>query len=134
MADYTSLIIIGAFLVVFPLMWFLITRLLMKIAGMQRNVDTSVLGARVKSFGTGSARIRGINFSNALIVDRHEHGYFMRVWKILGGGQMAVPDSEIVSVSRSRTFFVMSTLMTLRNGRSIRFFGRLGRSVAAVEA
>lgn len=129
MSDYTVPIIIGAFLVVFPLMWFLITRMIMKIAGLSRNVDVAPLGDMVGSVGTGSARIRFINLSNCLTVDRYEHGYLLRVWKLVGGGKKVILDSDIKSVSDTSALFVKSVLMELSNGQSIRFFGHLGKKI-----
>ena len=129
MSDYTVPIIIGSFFVVFPLMWFLITRMIMKIAGLSQNVDVTPLGEMVESIGTGSARIRFINLSKCLTVDRYEHGYLLRVWKLAGGGKKVILDNDIVSVSDTSVFFMKAVLMKLSNGQSIRFFGPLGKKM-----
>ncbi len=118
-------LIIIAFLIIFPLMWFAIVTLTMKMAGMSRRVDTSPIGQKISTLGTGSARIRGMNFGSTLRVDRHEHGYLMSLPKIFGAGKLVVADEEIVAITKRGQSFGRSTVIELRNGRSIRLFGRL---------
>lgn len=126
MSDSTLIpLIILAFLIIFPLMWFGIISLIMVVAGMSRKVDLIPLGEKLGELGTGSARIRGMNFSNCLIVDRYENGYLLRLWKIFGGGKMVIPDDEIVDISERSAIIGRSVVMELRDGRSIRFFGHL---------
>ena len=121
-------LIIVAFLIVFPLMWFAIVTLTMKVAGMSRTVDTTPIGEKITTLGTGSARIRGMNFGSTLTVDRYERGYLLRIPKIFGGGKMVVPDEEIVGVRPGRGIG-RQAVMELRSGRTIRFFGKLAKVV-----
>lgn len=123
-------LIIIAFLIVFPLMWFAIVMLVMKVAGMSRMVDTSPIGQKVSTLGTGSARIRGMNFGSTLRVDRHERGYLMSLPKIFGAGKLVVADEDIVAITKRGQTFGRSTVIELRSGRSIRLFGRLADALA----
>ncbi len=123
-------LIIGAFAIGFPLLWFFVTRLLMKVAGMTRDVDAGPVGRWLEAYGTGSARIRGVSYNGVLSVDRHERGYLLRVTWIFGGGGMTIADEEIVSVNQHGAGMIRSLLLSLANGRSIRFFGKLADKIS----
>ena len=134
MSDATLIpLIVIAFLIIFPLMWFAVVRLIMAIAGMSRRVDIGLLGEKLGELGTGSARIRGMNFSNCLMVDRYENGYLLRLWKIFGGGQKVILDDDIVEISEGSAVISRSITVALRDGRSIRFFGHLGEMIRESE-
>ena len=124
-------LIIGAFAIGFPMFWFLITRTLMRVAGMTRDVDTGPIGRMLESYGTGSARIRGVNYSGILSVDRHERGYLLRVSWIFGGGGMTIADEDIIAVNEHGAGMIRSLLLSLANGRSIRFFGNLADKISS---
>lgn len=108
----------------FPLLWFLVTHLLMRLAGLSRGVNPSSLGSLVESYGSGSARINGINFSGCMIVERYQRGYLLRLWWIFGGGMRVVPSVDIESISQERYFFRDSVVIKLRKGSQIRLYGQ----------
>jgi len=125
LSDDPTLMILLGFPVVFLAIWFLVTRLLMKIAGLSRAVDLSSLGPLVESYGTGSAVINGVSFRNCMVVERYQRGYLLRQWRIFGGGMRALPLVDIESIVREPYFFFDSVVIRLRQGRPIRLYGRL---------
>ncbi len=123
-------LIIAIFCVGFPLLWFLVTRLVMALAGLSRNVDASSLGEFVAFRGTGSARIGGMNFSGVLTLDRYENGYLFSLPWIFGSGKLVLLDDEIKTVSSPGGSFARSSVIERTDGRGIRLFGQLADTVA----
>ena len=122
--------IVIASLVIFPLLWWLVTQYLKKSAGMDQVIDTTLLGNKVASYGTGSARINGINHNHCVELIRYQHGYLFTVAGLFGGGQRVVLDQDIVS-AESRRYFVLAKQMVLRlqDGSKISLYGRLAQSI-----
>gem|GEM_PF-2668247 len=122
--------IVIAFLVIFPLLWWLVTRFLKKSAGMDQAIDTALLGQKVASYGTGSARINGINHNHCVELIRYQQGYLFKVAGLFGGGQRVVLDQDIQSIE-SKRYFVLAKQLVLRlhDGTKISLYGRLAKRI-----
>ena len=135
MPDYTILIIIIAFPILFLGMWLLITRTLMSLAGFSKDIDFESLGALVKPYGTGSVRIGLISFNNCVVVDRYEAGYLLRLWKIVGGGKRVILFSQITTiVERPYLLFMTSRVFELTKGKRMRFYGSVAKKIEGIES
>ncbi len=124
----TSLLIgiILAFCVLFPLLWFGVTRLLKKVAGTDQAVDVSVLGDKVADLGSGSARINGINHNHCLSMTQYQHGVILSVSGLFGGGQKVLLFKDIMSIKAKRYFILgQQVIIRLAGGEKISLYGRL---------
>ena len=112
--------------------WWGVTHLLMRISGLKQEVNLINLGRLVESYGTGSGVIGGVRFGGCLVINRHEHGYVFSVWKIFGGGKLALRDDEILSVEEtSVTLFGSRVKITTRGSKPILLTGQLSKSFQA---
>ncbi|MGE3800673.1 MAG: hypothetical protein AB7H80_06600 [Candidatus Kapaibacterium sp.] len=130
MQEYTVPIIIVAFSILSLGMWFLITRTLMSLAGLSKEVDVEPLGEFVQSYGVGSMRIGLISFNNCVVFEEYQSGYLFRLWKIVGGGKRVVLFSDIASLSeRPYLLFMKSRVLELTNGKRIRVYGSVAKRI-----
>jgi hypothetical protein len=124
--------IVLAFLVLFPLLWWLVTRVLKKAAGMDQQAGIGQLGVLISDFGTGSARINGINHNHCLQLSRYEGGYVFATSPLMGGGQMVVKNDEIQSVEqRKRLWLFNQVVIRTSFGSKITLYGSLARKFSA---
>ena len=124
--------VVLAFLVVFPLFWWLVTRLLNRISGMDRGVGIEGLGQLEADLGTGSARINGINHNHTLKLSRYEGGYVFATSVLMGGGQLVVRHEEIQSAEANKILGLFHRVIIRTNfGSKITLYGRLAKKLAA---
>jgi hypothetical protein len=123
--------IVLAFLVLFPLFWWLVTRFLKKASGMDRGTGIEALGPLVADCGNGSARINGINHNHTLRLTHHEGGYVFATSPLMGGGQLVVRHDEISSVETNKVFWLFNRVVIKTTFDStITLYGRLARAFA----
>lgn len=124
------ILIVAMFVLVFPLLWIIITKSLKKASGMQTDADIRPLGQLLESFGTGSARIAGINHNHCVELSRYENGYLFSVSGLMGGGQRVVLLSEINNMVVKRYFwFARKAVLRLHSGTKITLYGRLVKAM-----
>ena len=116
--------------IVFPLIWVCACAMIMKMGGLRRTVDTSVLGMFVDAYGNGSGWIDGVSLRNCLMVDRYQHGYLLRTWAIFGGGKRVVRDEDIAGVTIRTGFLRGAATIELVGGGRIVLYGRPAKRVA----
>jgi len=97
---------------------------------MDQAIDTALLGQKVASYGTGSARINGINHNHCVELIRYQQGYLFKVAGLFGGGQRVVLDQDIQSIE-SKRYFVLAKQLVLRlhDGTKISLYGRLAKRI-----
>ena len=105
------------------------TRGMRSAAGVSKEIDLSSLGTLIEPYGTCSARIGEVSFSNCIVVDRHRNGYLLRVWRIFGGGSRVILWDDIVSTTHQHNAFSKSTALELKDGESVRFYGYVAKRI-----
>ena len=130
-----SLLITGivlGFVVLFPLLWWVVTRLLKKAAGMDRGNGIDTLGELLEDLGTGSARINGINHNHCLRLARYASGYVFATAPMMGGGQLVVRHDEIQSVEAGKVLWLFNRVIIRTSfGSKITLYGQLARRFSA---
>jgi len=124
--------IVLAFLVLFPLFWWLVTRFLKKASGMDQGTGIEALGPLVTDCGKGSARSNGINHNHTLRLAHHEGGYVFATSVFMGGGQLVVRHEEIQSAEANKILGLFHRVIIRTNfGSKITLYGRLAKKLAA---
>ncbi|MFC3195830.1 hypothetical protein ACFODZ_16365 [Marinicella sediminis] len=123
--------IVVVFMILFPLFWWVITRLLKKASGMNQEVNITSLGKLIIKHGLGSGRINGINHNHCLTLSQYEGGYVFSTAAIMGGGQLIVRHDELVSVvSKKSCWFFNKVIIKTTFGSKITIYGRLTKAFA----
>lgn len=95
-----------AFPFLFIGMWFTITRVLMCVAGMTRQLEIET-GEPVRVSRWGSASINGVNAQRCVKIEEYREGYVVRMMWIFGGGRLWVPKSGLqVGEERPGSFWM----------------------------
>jgi hypothetical protein len=98
---------------------------------MDREAGIDTLGPLVADYGTGSARINGINHNHTLRLSHHQDGYVFATSALMGGGQLVVRHDEINSVEASKVLCLFSQVVIKTSFDStITLYGRLARVFA----
>ena len=73
--------------------WFLVTALIRKMAGMTRELDADT-GMFLRESSWGSGYVNGVRARNCLRVAEYENGWVVRIAWLLGGGKLWLPKRE----------------------------------------
>jgi hypothetical protein len=76
----------------FIVIWFLVTALIRKMAGMTRELDGDT-GMILRESSWGSGYVNGVRARNCLRVAEYENGWVVRIAWLLGGGKLWLPKS-----------------------------------------
>lgn len=72
--------------------WFLVTALIRKMAGMTRELDADT-GRFFRESSWGSGYVNGARMRNCLRVAEYENGWLVQIAWLLGGGKLWMPKS-----------------------------------------
>lgn len=78
--------------VLFIGIWFLVTTLIRRMAGMTRELDADT-GRLLRESSWGSGYVNGVRARNCLRVAEYEKGWLVQIVWLLGGGKLWMPKS-----------------------------------------
>ena len=108
----------------FLCVWFLVTTLIRKMAGMTTELDVDT-GMLLRESSWGSGYVNGVRARNCLRVAEYEKGWLVRIAWLLGGGKLWLPKSGARIQPDSGGLFSMKCNAIVSGENRVRLVGGL---------